>query len=352
MILGILSDTHNIDDAIIKRIVAEFKQRGVTIIIHCGDIESQHFNSELYGNLPVVCALTGEQPYDQQFTFAPAQWALTNPDHRIVNLGPFKVYVGHKRAFDFLISTEMEFEKIIGRISTDHDNVRWIFAGHTHHQIYKQSMNCGFINPGAVLEGFDGHEFAIVNCEKKEVVFSRIPLAAGTGAPFTIGIISDTGNISQLDPSFWSSLADEFVERDVSIVLHGGNIQLSDIGRQELSRFQVYFHLLKYQKKPKDIPENWHLVTTDKPIVEIEGYRFYMQYDLGAEFLNKSEAQLFQSVKLLNKEHQHIDFVICGLIHGALFVEGQEAKIIYPGDARNQRKFTTVCLPRNEITFG
>ena len=352
MILGVLSDTHDIEDNVIQGVVEEFKKRSVDIIIHCGDIEPQHFNAELFGNIPVVCALIEEQRYQEGLTFSPASWAITKPNDRVVNLGQIKVYVGHKRSWDFLIGSEANFEKIINEISTHHDGVRWMFAGHTHHQIYKQGTRCSFVNPGAIQDGVDGHGFAIVNTNRKEVVFSRVPLVKSDAAPLTIGIISDTGNISQLDKNFWKKLADEFKERDVSTVIHCGNIWFGDIGRPELSSFKVYNYLLANQEPLETLPDNWTLISPENPIVEIEGYRFFVRYDLGVDFFEQSEAQMSQSVRNLSKEYQHVEYVICGLIHDALFAEGQEVKIINPGDARNQRKFVTICLPRNEITFG
>ena len=352
MILGVLSDTHDINDDVIRCVVEEFKQRDVDIIIHCGDIEPKHFNAELFGNMPVICALIEEQRYHEGFTFSPAGWAITKPKDRVVNLGQFKVYVGHKRSWDFLIGSEANFEKIINEISINHDGVRWMFAGHTHHQIYKQGTPCSFVNPGAIQDGVDGHGFAIVNTDRKEVVFSRIPLVTATLSPLTVGIISDTGNISHLDEKFWEKLADEFKERGVCSVIHCGNIWLGDIGRPELSDFKVYYYLLANQEGPDIVPENWTLISRNCPIVEIGGYRFFVQYDLGVDFFEQSEAQMSHSVRQLSKKYQPIEYVICGLIHDALFAEGQEVKIINSGDARNRRKFVTICLPRNEITFG
>lgn len=352
MILGVMSDTHNIKDDIIRAVIDEFRRRSVNIVVHCGDIEPQHFNAEIHGNFKVVCALIEEQRLKSEFTFMPNGWAVTKPSDRVVNLGPFKIYVGHQRSWDFLVGSEASFEKIMNEISTKYDGVRWMFAGHTHHQIYIQGSTCSFINPGAIQDGFDGHGFATVDTDVKEVVFSRIPLSASTISPFTVWIVSDTGNITQLDNEFWSKLVYEFRKRDVSIIIHGGNIWPGDIGRPELRDFLVYYYLLENQEPPKNVPSNWRLISQDDPVVSINGYRFFVQYALGVDLFEQSEFQMSQSVRKLSKQHQHVDFVICGLIHSALFTEGQEVKIINPGDARNHRKFVTVCLPRNEVTFG
>ncbi len=352
MILGVLSDTHDIDDDTIRLIIDEFRARKVDLIIHCGDIEAKHFQADLFGNFKVVCALIEEQRLQKEFTFSPAGWAITKPNDRIVNLGNFKVYVGHKRSWDFMIHSEANFEKVISDISLENDGVRWMFAGHTHHQIYKQGTPCSFINPGAIQDSFDGHCFAIVDTDTKEVVFSRNPLVQNDVSPFTVGIVSDTGNISQLDKGFWAKLKQEFSERDVSTVIHGGNIKPEDIGRSELSSFQVYYYLMDGQDVPESTPENWYLISREDPVVEIAGYRFFVEYGLGVDFFEQSEIQMSQSVRKLSKKYQHVDFVICGLVHNALFAEGQEVKIVNPGDARNQRKFATVCLPRSEVTFG
>jgi predicted phosphodiesterase len=61
MIIGVLSDTHDIEDNVIRYVIKSFLQRRVETFIHCGDIEKQHINPTLFGNLPVVCALNKEQ---------------------------------------------------------------------------------------------------------------------------------------------------------------------------------------------------------------------------------------------------------------------------------------------------
>ena len=62
MKIGILSDTHGIDDNVIKHIINELLiKHKVEMIFHCGDIERQHLIPKLFGDLPVWCAINQEQ---------------------------------------------------------------------------------------------------------------------------------------------------------------------------------------------------------------------------------------------------------------------------------------------------
>jgi len=351
---GVISDTHNVDRSVIEQIVAEFKSRGVDLILHCGDIMPQHLDAKLFGDFPVICALVANQPQIPEYVFSPAGWAFTRPDDRVVNLGTMRVYVGHQRSIDFLLKSEQDLRRIIDEIHKRHDGLRIMVAGHTHHQILVEDDPVLFINPGAAMGGYDGYEFALIDLEKKEVIFSRIPLTPSHADPFTIGVISDTGNIMERDENFWFQLAEEFRRRDVSQVIHCGNIWSNDIGRQEFAGFNVFCYLGDDQvnkfSDPK--PKNWHIVSKNNPIVEINGYRFYIEYSLGVDFFERSEYSMSMFSRQLSKQYHHIDFVLCGLIHSALYEEGDEVTIINPGDARKRRKFVTICLPRNEVTFG
>jgi hypothetical protein len=76
MILGILADTHRDKANAIAHVVEEFRKRGVEVIIHCGDIEAGFLKADVFGNLPVICALIEEQVGIKEFCFPPHGWRL------------------------------------------------------------------------------------------------------------------------------------------------------------------------------------------------------------------------------------------------------------------------------------
>ncbi len=352
MILGVLSDTHDIDENVIRHIIAEFKKRDVEAIIHCGDIEPQHLNPKLFGNFPVVCALTEHQIEKPEFKTPPEGWIFTQSGKRIIDFFGNIIYVGHKRSFEFLTGSEQMLEKGFEEISHSHDGVRWLFSGHTHRQAEVRGQLITFINPGAVTDSFDGScEFAIVNTKTKQVVFSRILRANDQRKPISIGVISDSFDISKRDPSFWEKLIAEFHQRDVSCIIHCGNIFLEDIGRKEMADFQVYYNLRSDQKNP-GAPDNWHLISPDNPVVEIDDYRFYVELELGAELLEESEFSMRKHCLQLRRKYPGISYVLCGFTHSELYEEGPEMRIVNPGDIVNARNFTVICLPKSEITLG
>ncbi len=209
-----------------------------------------------------------------------------------------------------------------------------------------------FVNPGALGEGFNGQEYAFVDTDANEVIFIRMPKRPIPTPPFTVGILSDTGNITEHDPSYWRDLVEYFNRRDVKTVIHCGNIMVSDIGRPELSHLQVYCALMPDQQWPPQTPANWHLISQEEPVVEVGSARFFVDHDLGNKLFDMNEAQMNGYARGLYQKHSRVDFVLCGLIADALFAEGTEVSIINPGDAKTRRNVVAVCLPRAEITFG
>ncbi len=352
MIIGVLSDTHIDEMNALPHIINEFKKRGVEIVIHCGDIVRKHLNAELFDNLPVICALIEEQIGREEFQTPPTGWTFTKPGNRIVKLNDYlSIYVGHKRAFEFLTGSEARLSQMLDSIRKENDWVRWLFSGHTHHQIYKQGHLINFVNPGAVEDSFDGYEFAVINTDNGEIVFCRIPKTNPIKPTFSVGVISDSLNISDMDPCFWKKLTEEFKRRDVRHIIHCGNIALADIGRPEFADFQVFYNLRPDQESAGTF-ENWQKITIENPVVPIEGYRFYVQLDLGADLLDKSEFDMHKLCLGLRRKYPEISFVLCGFTNDAFLEEGETVKIINPGDVLRDRNFAVICLPRTEITFG
>ena len=352
MIIGILSDTHHDRANAIPHIIAEFKKRGVELIIHCGDIEAKHLKPELFGGLSVICALTEGQAEKEEFQTPPIGWMYTTPGNRIVRVAnDICFYLGHKRAFEFLTGSEQSLNAMLSEIRRDHDGVRYLFTGHTHHGISKRGQLIDLINPGAVEDSLDGYEFAVLDTETEELVFSRIPRTTPIRPTFSVGVISDSLNISDMDVDFWARLRTEFENRGVTTVIHCGNIAMGDIGRPEFDGFQVYYNLRPDQKDSKAF-RNWERISAEDPTVTIEGYKFYIQLDLGATLLEQSEVDMHMFCLKLRQLFPETSYVLCGATNDALYIEGEQARIINPGDCLNDRSFCVICLPRAEITFG
>lgn len=352
MILGIFSDTHEDKMNAIPHIIKEFKKRNVELIIHCGDIIPEHINAELFGNMPVICALTEEQT-GIDFQTPPNGWIFTRPQDRVRYLNKHeKIYVGHKRFFELLRKTESEFMETLEIISRDYDCIRWLFGGHTHRQIFKQNNLINCVNPGAVANSLSGYEFTIINTETETTVFSRILPEKLTKKTFKIAVISDSRNISELSPSFWGKLAQKLKQSDVKEIIHCGNLASADIGKKELRDFKIHYNLRKDQKNPKEIPSNWKLIKPNSPIVKINDYSFCVQHGLGKDLLKESEMGMLSISLSLVEEYPAIEFVLFGLTHEAFLEENEQVQIINPGDIVKDHSYAVIELPKSEITFS
>lgn len=367
MILGILSDTHEDKMGALPHIIKKFLERKVDIIIHAGDIEEKHIDMAKFGNLPVYCALTDEQNRICEaekfrkggiaFCSPPAQWIFTTPGQRIVDLSidgeKERIYVGHKRSFEFVTGAESELLKTLFAIRKDNDGVRYLFSGHTHHQILTESRLITFVNPGAVTDSMGiagGYEYALVDTSSDRIIFSRIPASVSTAPYLKLGVISDSLTISQKDVKFWEKLAVEFVKEKVTHIIHCGNLNLDDVGRPELQRFKIYYSL-RDDQIAKDCG-NWHSIDKKKRVVDISGYQFYVQWNLSAELLHKSERDMHYLALEIQKQNSEVNLVLCGFTHSAFYEEGETLIILNPGDVIQSRDYAIIELPLYEITFG
>ncbi|MFC1612710.1 metallophosphoesterase family protein [Patescibacteria group bacterium] len=368
MKLGILSDTHGDKQKATRHIIEIFKRYGVEIIIHCGDISKNHVNKKLFGNLPVFCALTDEQTQLCQsekktkdrnnipFCSPPNNWTFTHPNERIVDLRKLKektrVYVGHKRSFELLRGSEAKLKETLDEIRKEYDNVRYMFSGHTHHQICLKYRLITFINPGAIENPMGiagGCGYAIIDTEKEEIIYSRIPMCQSIAPELKVAIISDSADISKKDPTFWEKLRNLFLERNVTDIIHCGNINLDDIGISELDKFQVHYSLIQRQIQTQTF-KNWHKI--EDKITPIKGYGFFVHWDLGSDLISKSEFDMNCLARQIQREHSQVKFILSGFTHDAFYEEDINVIFLNPGDIIQGRNYAIIEMPKYEITLG
>jgi len=355
MKIGVISDTHKDKANALPHVIkALIEEHHVEWLIHCGDIDPKHLKPELFGNLPVICALNEEQltkpPFDR---IEIPGWIFTSPGDRVRDLPDgTRIYVGHKRWHEFLAGSERHLTETIHSLRLQYDGLRWMFSGHTHRQGLFQTPLVNFINPGAVENSIEGsYEFAAIDTGTDEIIFSRILRTNPTQAPFSVGVISDSLNVSRIDPLFWKKLAKEFRDRNVGHVIHCGNISHEDIGREELTDFTIYYFLEQKQTKAS-APLNWRQINREEPIANINGYQFCVQPDLAASLLDESEQDMHKQCLVIKQTFPEISFLLYGGANDCFLEEGHQIRILNPGDCLNSRNFAVICLPLEEITFG
>lgn len=349
MLFGILGDTHS-DNEALPYIIKHFKELGVSGIVHCGDIEPKHLNPSLFLSLPVICALTEEQSDNPAFKSPPVGWTFTRPGDRVRIFCGVKMYVGHKRSFTYLMGSEQKLMNEINEIRKNNDGVSWMFAGHTHRQIFDQGAQVSFVNPGAVWSSLNGYEYAVVNSISGKVIFCRIPKVKPSRDQFCTGVISDSLNVSEIRPDFWEKLVLALETYGVKTLIHCGNIKLSDIGRPELKNFQVYFNLRKDQIFKNTLPSNWVKIPPDFPVVEVDGHKLLVQLDFGALIAEESEVGLAALSQELLRKYPEISFILCGFTRTAFLEEGELVWVVNPGDAKSSN-FAVISFPTEEVVF-
>ena len=352
MKIGILSDTDNADDLILKEVVKDLSERGAELFVHCGGIISRHVNPPLFGGKNVVCALTKSQKLNPLFEFPPAGWRFTRPGsaaNRLVRIGGGLIaYAGHERSLDVLKDPGklLRLSEDIAAVSRD---AGYIFSGHTRHQFLVRNEKTVWINPGAVSSGCDGQEFAMADSETGEVIFTRLKRQKQI-PPYTVALINDTAEASEKDPHFWKKAAAEFRKRDARTIIHCGDLRPEDAGRQEWKDFEVWYALSpEEERRARD--SSWKLIPGRSPTVKVHGHLFYADYAADLDLFSHSEREAVYNALQLTKDF-FVDFVVSGKGGRQLYSSSKEVNIINPGSASSGRCFATVCLPRCEVTFG
>lgn len=383
---GIFGDTHNCDDQCIRDVIGEFRQRKVDVIAHTGDIEIQHVNRELFGGYDVLCALTQTQALDEKFCMAPQGWRFIEPAYREeipeinealfdpIGLGEFRklsqfckrarifprlvnykgmvLYVGHK----FGSNTMNKYSMVISNLyEADfiHDGICMIFAGHTHQQFLKREAGIIIANPGAIVDSWNHTRgFAIYDTETKEAVFSRLNSSESRLHPTTVGILSDTYNVDELDTGFWARCRYSFDKRNVTSVICCGNFLPQDIGRQELNGLEVYYYLQSDYSQPKLAPPNWHQILPENPVINLAGHTVYVQHGIKPEQLGMSVLERDEALKEIRSRYTHLDYIVAGLGPETVYQEFANYSFFNPGDARDGKYYGAILLPVRELTSG
>ncbi len=351
--LGIVSDTHADEANALPHVIDELiRAHNVEAIIHCGDIEPKHLDPALFKNLKVVCALNDEQLEKPPFKTPPAGWEFTVPGDRVRDVFHCRMYIGHKRSYDLLKEPETAFRRTIDLLRKTYDGLRWVCSGHTHHQLYFQTQLVNFVNPGAIDYSMDGYEYAVIDTDSDQIIFGRIPKTRPIDKPFSVGVISDSLNISRLDPTFWKKLRKEFEDRNVRHVIHCSNLAVNDIGVEELSGLHIHYCLRKGQSFSGGSPQNWHLIFREEPVVTINGYQFFIHFELARTLLEESEVEMDKECLKVLETYPEVSFILYGGSNDGFLMGGQRARIINPGDAVLNRNFAVIHLPVTQITFG
>jgi hypothetical protein len=68
--------------------------------------------------------------------------------------------------------------------------------------------------------------------------------------------------------------------------------------------------------------------------------------------MEKSEYDMHKLCLKLRRKYPRICFVLCGFTNDAFYEEGEQVRIINPGDIVKDRNYVVISLPCAEITFS
>ena len=163
MKIGVLSDTHNnLSDLIM--VLETFRERGISTIIHCGDL-TDHALISCFRGFRLI------------YTFGNTD-AMTGAIQKKVNqmgednfAGP--VFRG-KIAGVPIAATHSHIEGQVMALVRE-KKYQWIFHGHTHRKRDEVIHGAHIINPGAVGNiGRDARSFCIVDLDTGNVEFLKL----------------------------------------------------------------------------------------------------------------------------------------------------------------------------------
>ena len=156
MLIGLMSDTHN-DVYFIEKAVEIFKERGIKILVHAGDITSFRMLDYLK-DFNCYIALGNGDEIDREDINAKAASLNIRPVEKSIEFECsgkiFLVFHGH--------------DVPLYRAAIASGRYDYIIKGHTHYFENYTSNDCRIINPGAVY-AHDESSIAILDIETDRV---------------------------------------------------------------------------------------------------------------------------------------------------------------------------------------
>lgn len=386
---GIFSDTHMDKYGTIPLIIQEFQKEKVDFIIVTGDLYEKHLTRDIFKNFPVIYATVSNQIEMEEFkrldNFKETGFYFTKPvfyggpSNRIVNLktlnlGNEIIYVGHDRSYDFQYDKmEVGIKGLFKINSSENIGIRWWFAGGDHKPKLIVDGLFKFVDTGAAaLEQSygNGAEYGILDFDEDTISFKRLlPIEVIEKKKDPNFEIKNTDNIALIyntigitqpynDPDYYNKLKNHLKTRhDITNLIHLGKIDVTDIGREELSDFKVYLNLSmqkidEFEKLGKPLPPNWVYMEGGKKYVEVgKGFKILFEPNLGMEIKKRSEEDLFDLEKRLVAEDENLTHV-CFDSHLPHCSGLDLIKVISPGNSVKDRYYSVISHPKNEITFG
>jgi putative phosphoesterase len=137
MRIGVLSDTHSRFEAVLKAL-AEFRERGVELLIHCGDIDTADCAERFMG-------------WNAHFVFGNCDWDRKALRDSIARIGatlhePF----GHLEFDGMSIAWTHGHEPQLFRALEVSNAFDYLFFGHTHVAEQRRAGKTQVVNPGAL----------------------------------------------------------------------------------------------------------------------------------------------------------------------------------------------------------
>lgn len=225
MRIFVVSDTHDIPISELELISREAEKRQCDCIIHCGDLEDEHFGHPALGDLPIWVYPTSLNVSIPQPL--PSNWhVLQNDERQVIEFGRTKktrIYVNHYLGVEVLRtqlgypSLQAEAHELLQRVRRKHGpetaailqaeldagshpeaawpkvmpfvmveriqkefgEIHYALFGHSHHQFFHVNKDTALVNPGAFGKGYhDAYKrsYAVVDTKTWDVVFSKVIL--------------------------------------------------------------------------------------------------------------------------------------------------------------------------------
>lgn len=231
MRIFVVSDTHDCPITELELIPQEARRRECSCIIHCGDLEDEHFGHPALGDLPIWVYRTRMNkniPAE-----LPGNWhVLQDDDQQVVEFGGKKktrIYINHYLGVDVLRSQlgtptiqaelreilarcrqkmgveaaqalqaefNLEFQEkgtapkvmpfvLVDRIRKKFGEIHYVLFGHSHHQFFHVNFDTALVNPGAFGMGFRDYKrsYAVIDTRLWDIIFSKVILPRPPGRP-------------------------------------------------------------------------------------------------------------------------------------------------------------------------
>lgn len=183
--VGVISDSLDVnlrDNTFWSRLANEFESRGVSHVIHCGNLDLSDVGQVAMNNFVVHYAIRSDQKYQheklQKESKIPANWQVISMENldsgAVISINGYCFYVQLDLGLKYMVESELGMDNLAMQIRRKYPGTEFVLCGFTREALLVAGQQVITLNPG---DANTDRNFAVICLPRREITFGHVPFA-------------------------------------------------------------------------------------------------------------------------------------------------------------------------------